>query len=549
MERPQKSAPPDRYAGTLLGGFLCAARRFPERPALEVDGASISYAELEASAKALAAVLASGAHETPAPRRTAVLAQRSEVAFVGVLAALLREHGYVPLHPGFPVARTRQALIRSGAATLVVDARGEKILPELLTDFPRALHVCLPHRRETVDLGRRFPGHLFSSPDGGCRPAWVPPTADLDRDGLAYLLFTSGSTGRPKGVLISHRSADHYVRCMLERYPLLDETARCSHTFDLTFDLSVHDLFVTWSSGACLVCPTDEELMFPPSYIDRAKLTVWFSVPSGAATLDRLGALPANRFPELRLSLFCGEGLPASVAAAWQRAAPASRVENLYGPTELTIACAAYTWDPVRSPRECHNGLVPIGAPLADMRALVVDEGLCEVPPGEAGELLVAGPQRAIGYLDDQEADARAFVRLPGEAQSDSFYYRTGDRVRRPSRADEPLLFLGRADSQVKVRGFRVELGEIEAALREESGIELAAVIAWPLSAAGAEGTVAFLEATARDVSELQRRLQRRLPSYMQPQSIRLVPKMPLNANGKIDRGALRQFLNGEPSP
>jgi amino acid adenylation domain-containing protein len=539
------SVAPDRYAGTLLGGFLLAARRFPERPALEVDGASISYAELEASARSLAAVLASGADDKPAPPRTAVLAQRSEVAFVGILAALLREHGYVPLHPGFPVARTRETLIRSGAASLVVDARGEKVLPELLTEFPRALHVCLPHGRATEELERRFPGHRFSSAGGAAGADWVPPTAAFDPEGLAYLLFTSGSTGRPKGVLISHRSADHYVRCIRERYPFLDETARCSHTFDLTFDLSVHDLFVTWSCGACLVCPTDEELMFPPSYIDRAQLTAWFSVPSSAAVLERLEALPENRFPELRLSLFCGEGLPASVAAAWQRAAPASRVENLYGPTELTIACTAYTWDPTRSPGECHNGLVPIGSPLPDLHALVVDEGLREVPPGEAGELLVAGPQRAIGYLDDQGADARAFVRLPGEAPSD-LYYRTGDRVRRPSLADEPLLFLGRADSQVKVRGFRVELGEIEAALREESGIELAAVIAWPLSTAGADGTVAFLEAPPRDVADLQRRLQRRLPSYMQPRSIRLVPKMPLNANGKIDRRALRQLLNEE---
>jgi non-ribosomal peptide synthetase component F len=268
-------------------------------------------------------------------------------------------------------------------------------------------------------------------------------------------------------------------------------------------------MFVAWDRGACLCCPTDEERIFPASYIDRAGLTVWFSVPSLGAQLDQLGLLSTGRFPRLALSLFCGEGLPLSVAVAWQRAAPAAQLDNLYGPTELTIACTAYTWEPARSPFEAARGLVPIGAPLPGMRVLVADQDLCEVPPGEAGELLVAGPQRAIGYLDDPEQTARAFVRPPGH---DEIYYRTGDRVRRPTAPDEPLLFLGRTDSQVKIRGFRVELGEIEAVLREEAAIDLAAVVAWPLTPSGADGVVGFVEGEHTDVARLCDRLRARLP-------------------------------------
>jgi len=528
----------DLYAGTLVEGFLRSAQRFPELPALDIDGVSLSYQELERRATAWAATLSAPA-DPDAPRLTAVLGRRSEVAFGGILAALLRGHGYVPLHPGFPVERTRDSLIRSRAASVIVDAAGEVVLPGILGDCPRSLEVLLPHRSESADLQRRFPGHRFltaSDVAADRRPAADPP----DQDRPAYLLFTSGSTGKPKGVLIAHKSVCHFIRCMRERYPFLTENDRCSQTFDLTFDLSLFDMFVTWDLGACLCCPTEEERIFPTSYIDRAGLTVWFSVPSLAAQIDQLGLLSSGRFPHLTLSLFCGEGLPASVAAAWQRAAPASQVDNLYGPTELTIACTAYTWDASRGPAEASRGLVPIGVPLPGLEALVVDESLRDVAAGQSGELLVAGPQRAIGYLDDPAQTARAFVRVPGR---DQVYYRTCDLVRRPATPDQPLLFIGRTDSQVKIRGFRVELGEIEAALREEAARELAAVVPWPITASRADGVVGFVEGQDTGADRLRSRLAARLPPYMQPQAIHFIPKLPLNGNGKIDRKALQALL------
>jgi non-ribosomal peptide synthetase component F len=333
-----------------------------------------------------------------------------------------------------------------------------------------------------------------------------------------------------------------FIETIVERYGI-DERDRCSQTFDLTFDLSVFDMFVAWERGACVCCPSERELMAPGSFVRRAGLTVWFSVPSTGAFMRKLGMLKPDSYPSLRWSLFCGEPLPDEVARAWAAAAPNSTVENLYGPTEATIACTVQAFDPAR-PRELSvNGIVPIGEPLGDMTALVVDEDLREVAPGGDGELLMAGPQVTPGYWHDPERTAAAFVVPPGR---DAVHYRTGDRVRRPTNGG-PLAYLGRVDHQIKVLGHRVELGEIEAALREESGIDAAIAVGWPLTPSGAGGIVAFLGDLEVDVDALRSALSARLPDYMVPRKVVLLEELPLNANGKFDRRALLASL--EPPP
>jgi acyl-CoA synthetase (AMP-forming)/AMP-acid ligase II len=266
-------------------------------------------------------------------------------------------------------------------------------------------------------------------------------------------------------------------------------------------------------------------------------------VPSLAATMTSLGLLRDGDFPALRWSLFCGEALPASVAEAWSRAAPNSTVENLYGPTEATIACTGYRWDPARSPSECELGVVPIGTPLPGTTSLVADEALVDVGPGESGELLVAGPQVTAGYLDDPERTAASFVRPPGRT---AVHYRTGDRVRRPA-GDEPLRYLGRLDDQIKVQGHRVELGEVEAAVRDAGGVSDVAAVGWPVTSSGFGGIVAFVAAgavEAVDLPALRSGVARRLPRYMVPREIRVVGTLPRNANGKRDRKALVRMLD-----
>lgn len=466
---------------TLATGFVRSAERFPDRPALEVAGQTLTFRELRERSAAVAATIA-GRSPPGSPPLTAVYASRSVTAFAGVLGSLLAGNGYVPLNPSFPPARCREMLTRSGARTLVVDAGAAERLTELLDGAGGPPAVIAP-----------------DDPNERLVPADELVPAGTGAEDVAYLLFTSGSTGKPKGVGVTHANAVSFIGPVVERYRI-SETDRCSQTFDMTFDLSVFDMFVTWERGACLCCPSEHELMAPGRFIRRSELTVWFSVPSTGAFMRKLHMLKPGRYPTLRWSLFCGEPLPVEVAAAWAAAAPNSTVENLYGPTEGTIACTVERFGADSAARAL-NGIVPIGAPLGEMRALVAGPDLTEVAPGEDGELLMAGPQVTPGYWQDPERTAAAFVVPPGRAER---HYRTGDRVRRPLDAADPLVYIGRMDHQIKVLGHRVELGEIEAVLREESGVDAAIAVGWPVTDSGAGGIAAFVRDTAVDVAAVR---------------------------------------------
>jgi non-ribosomal peptide synthetase component F len=298
-------------------------------------------------------------------------------------------------------------------------------------------------------------------------------------------------------------------------------------------------MFLAWERGACVSAPTAKQKLVPSAYVADAGLTIWFSVPSTGVLLQRLGKLKPDLYPGLRLALFCGEALPVDVMTAWSKAAPNAVLENIYGPTEVTIACTAYRWDPARSPGEAELGLVPIGEPYPGMQAIVADAELREVADGESGELLMSGPQVALGYWMDPAKTASAFVTPPDR---DAVFYRTGDRVRRAQRG-APLVYLGRIDNQIKIQGYRVELEEVESALRDASGAGVAIAVGWPPSPSGADGIVAFLGADAADCDAIRNRLKQQLPPYMVPREIRLVREFPLNANGKVDRNALRRQL------
>jgi amino acid adenylation domain-containing protein len=522
----------------MLSGFLRSAARFPQRPALEVDGESLSYRELRRRAASLAATLRRGTGSC-APPLTGVFAYRSPTAFAGVLGALFRGHGYVPLNRTFPPARTASMLSRAGCRALVVDAASAEQLDQVLEHVEQSLLVVLPDGGDRDTLATRWSKHTFLGPRD-LEPAEAWRLEEAASDSIAYLLFTSGSTGLPKAVMVTQGNVRHFVEVMVERYGITEHD-RFSQTFDMTFDLSAFDMFVAWERGACVCCPSRKTLMNPGAFIQDKELTVWFSVPSVGVFMRQLGALKPGRYPSLRWSLFCGEALPQDIAAEWSAAAPNSRVENLYGPTELTIACTVYPWDAQRSPAECRLGVVPIGRPLSGMEALVVDEMLNEVEPGEDGELVMTGPQLTRGYWHDAERTAAAFVRVPGRR---GIYYRTGDRARRPV-GEAPLVYLGRLDHQIKVQGHRVELGEVEAALREAAGVDLAVALGWPISQTGAGGVVGFIGDTPLQVAAVRDKLKKRLPPYAVPREIHVLSDFPLNPNGKVDRRVLFKRLEG----
>ncbi|HKF83316.1 MAG TPA: amino acid adenylation domain-containing protein [Solirubrobacterales bacterium] len=506
----------------LLSGFLRHAEKAPERPALEVAAEQLSYGELALRAGRIGSAIAAS-ERADEPALTAVYGSRSAAAYAGILGALWAGNGYVPLNPSFPVDRCREMLVRSGARTLVVEGEREELVAELLDGLSDPPAVIAADSLAKADLETIDP---------------VPP--GLGGDATAYLLFTSGSTGRPKGVGVAQRNVVAFLEAIRERYDFGPDD-RFSQTFDLTFDLSVFDMFVAWGSGGCLCCPSTAQLISPARFIRDSELTVWFSVPSLGAMMRKLRMLKPGSYPTLRWSLFCGEPLPGELARAWAAAAPASTVENLYGPTEATIACTVRRVRPELAGEDEVNGIVSIGAPFGATGTMVVDASLREVEPGEDGELLLRGPQVTPGYWQDAEKTAAAFVEPPG---TEGIHYRTGDRVRRPNRPRGPLVYLGRLDHQIKVMGHRVEIGEIEAALRDVSGIDAAIAVGWPLTESGAGGIAAFLADPEADARTLREELAERLPEYMVPRRIELRAELPLNANGKFDRKAMLAMLD-----
>jgi amino acid adenylation domain-containing protein len=521
---------------SLASGFLSCAEELPDRPALSVAGEELSYGALRERAAAIAATLQ--AHPADEGPLGAVFAYRSPAAFAGVLGTLMAGRGYVPLNRTLPPARTRLMLQRSRARCVVVDAGSAGQLPEVLAGLDAPFTIVAPDHPDPAALAAALPGHHVLGPHDLARAsAWAPPA--VDADALAYLLFTSGSTGAPKGVVVAQRNVFHYVDVLVERYEVGEED-RFSQTHDMTFDNSVLDMFVPWERGACVCCPSPKALIKPGGFIRGERLTTWFSVPSTAIFMRRLGELKPGSYPTLRWGLFAGEPLPLEVARAWAAAAPGCTVENLYGPTEVTVDCTLYRWDSHSSPTECEHGVVPIGFPLPDMTILVAGPELREVAPGEVGELLVAGPQVALGYWEDPDRTAASFVVPPGRGE---VFYRTGDRVRRPRHPDGPLTYLGRADHQIKVRGVRIELGEVEAAVRDATGADAVVAIGWPPSETGYDGIVAFVGTPELDAPAVRARVAERLGAPMVPRNFVALAELPLNSSGKFDRGALRRSL------
>ena len=525
--------------GALWEGFVSSSELYGSRPALCVEGKTLSYHQLRELASRIAATLQAhpGFCKTPL---TGVFAYRTSTAFAGVLGSLLAGHGYVPLNRTFPPERTKIMFERSGCQSIIVDSKSMPQLGSLLEGAPQSVLVMLPETAEVNEYRKRWPNHTFLGfPDLAEGSSWRMPL--IDPDAIAYLLFTSGSTGIPKGVMVAHRNVTAYVAYIADRYRITEQD-RFSQMFDMTFDLSAADMFVAWERGACVCCPPQKALINPGFFIKEKELTVWFSVPSTIAFMKQLGALKPRQYPSLRVSMFCGEPLPVSSTSAWLDAAPNSIVENLYGPTELTIACTLYKWDPACSPSESELGIVPIGYPFPGMDVLVADSNMTEVKPGEAGELLMNGPQMSMGYWKDAEKTAAAFVTPSGKTD---VYYRTGDRVRRPI-DNGPLTHLGRVDFQIKVLGHRVELGEIESVVRRISGLEGVVALGWPLTSSGCGGIEVFIEGESKDLEVLRNGAAAALPDYMVPRRFHFMNMLPRNANGKYDRKALLHLLEGD---
>ncbi|AKH85663.1 CDA peptide synthetase I [Streptomyces sp. CNQ-509] len=494
---------------TLPELFEAQAARTPDAVAVRHGEERLTYAELAAAADRLAVRLRElGIGAGGAEDAVCLLMERSVRLPVAILAVVKAGGVYVPLDPRYPGSRMRLIMADTGARVLLVDGEG----PE--HDVPAGVRV--------VDVAAEPPAG-----EGGARGAvGLVPAGGPDR--VAYVMYTSGSTGRPKGVAVTHRNvaslaADRAWRGGNHSRVLMHSPA--------AFDASTYELWVPLlSGGEVVVAPAGE--LDPDTLVrtigERRVTAVFLTTALFNLLMERDPAALAG-VAEVWTGGEAHSPLAFTKAlAAW----PRTSLTHVYGPTEATTFAVRQTT------REVVDGIVPIGTPMDDTRAYVLDERLRPVPPGVPGELYLAGTGLARGYLGQPGLTAARFVACPYGAPG-SRMYRTGDLVRRD--ADGRIVYVGRTDDQVKIRGFRIEPGEIEQALDAHPAVAGAAVVVREKPAGGKDlvGYVVPARGTRPEPAELRAFAAERLPQYMVPVAVVVLDAFPMTSNGKLDRRAL----------
>ena len=493
-------------SGSLPEVLAHAARERPDHPAVVADR-SVTYAELDDLASRVAAALANVG--VGPGDRVAVSAPKSVGVVASIYGVMRAGAAYVPIDPASPVSRAAHIANDCAVAAVIADPeRSGRLHPELRGDVPG------------LDVER-----LDALPPAGQLPG--APGAD----DLAYILYTSGSTGRPKGVMLSHGNALAFVEWAAGDLALAGEDRLSSHA-PFHFDLSVFDLYACASASGTLHPLDDRAAGFGASmaaFVAEHQLTVWYSVPSALVQLVTQGGVEPAMLSSLRHVVFAGEVFPTPYLRRLRELVPGAELHNWYGPTETNV-CTAHT---VREVDLATDDTVPIGRPCSGATCRVVD---LEGAPAEAGELLVGGPTVATGYWADPHTTERAFLTDPDGGR----WYRTGDLVR--TEAGGEYRFHGRRDHQVKVRGYRVELGEVESAMHADDRVGEACVVAVADERRGHD-LVAFVVPAAGVTLEpvdAKRIVAARLPRYMVPARVHVQTEpLPTTSTGKIDRTAL----------
>ncbi|MBF6327865.1 amino acid adenylation domain-containing protein [Nocardia transvalensis] len=500
---------PQASPGSLLDPFYAQLARTPDAAAVVFEDRRWTYAEFAGWVNRLARHLISlgVGPET----RVALAIRRSADEVAAIYAVLAAGGAYVPIDPDHPADRIRYIL--DTARPVCVLTSGEDLEVGVRVEQVRIDRLELT----------RYSADPVADPDR---------RAPLRETNAAYVLFTSGSTGRPKGVVVTHRAVVNQMWWMREQYDLGAGEA-VLHKTPVTFDASVWELFLALQVGARLVIARHDGHLDPEYLLALARrhdVVMLEFVPSMLALLlgDDAAELPAG----LRYFSLGGEELPPGLLEQVRGRHPAI-VDNTYGPTEATVTSTVH-----RCTTDAVENRVPIGRPIRNTGAHVLDSRLHPVPPGVAGELYLTGVQLARGYEDASAQTAARFLADPFGAPGTRMY-RTGDRVR--MRADGALEFLGRTDFQVKLRGLRIELGEIEAALAAHRSVGRAVVVVARQERVG-EFLAAYVVPAAGhtvDTAELTDRLADRLPAYMVPHHVVVLERLPLTPSGKLDRRAL----------
>ncbi len=518
------------------------AFRRPDARAVVCGDEALTYRQLDEAGNRLARLLVAGGCRRG--DRVCLLLPKSPAAIVAILGVLKADAMYVPLDVASPVPRLARMIAAADTRWILAGGAAARVLGELFAE-PRigAHHVVgwLGGGPEPES-----PRPLFTPLDLAGQPATGPRTVNTERD-PAHILFTSGSTGVPKGVVITHDSVEQFVQWAVPYFGTQPSDRISGHP-PLHFDLSTFDIFGTFAAGAELHLVPPEISLLPgklAEFIRASALTQWFSVPSVLNYMAKFDVVRPGDFPQLRRLLWCGEVFPTPSLIYWMERLPHVAFTNLYGPTEATIASSYYT---LAERPAADDEAIPIGRPCAGEELLVLDGAMQPVAPGEVGDLWIGGVGLSPGYWRDPETTERAFVARPGGEPGERLY-RTGDLA--TVGADGLVRFLGRADSQIKSRGYRIELGEIEVALHAAGVLKECAVVGVPTQ--DFEGTAigcAYVPLPGSGVTPARLReiVARTLPGYMIPSRWWAFEELPKNANGKIDRRAIRESRAPQPA-
>ncbi|PKV11645.1 non-ribosomal peptide synthetase [Xanthomonas prunicola] len=506
LQQFNHSAAPWPDAPLLQPLFAAQCRRTPDAPALSDAQLQLSYAQLDARANRLAhRLIAAGVRPDT---RVALYLSRGAERLVALLAVFKAGGAYVPLDPDQPTERVAFMLDDARVRVVLTDTQLQQQLPA-----SRAL-------QQTRVL-------LLDVPTSAADTAHdhAPVIDGLHPDHLAYVVYTSGSTGQPKGVMVSHRGLVNLAVAQIAAFGVQPHS-RVLQLASIGFDACVSELLMAWLAGACLHVPRAEALAGSAllEVLQQQRITHLTVTPTVLASLPEQVSCPS-----LQTLVLAGEAADTDLARRWQAH---TRVINAYGPTEASV-CASLHLDGVQ-----HGERLPIGRPMANVRLYVLDPHGRPAPIGVAGELHIAGHGLARGYLRRPDLTAERFVPDPFAQQPGQRMYKTGDLARWT--ADGNLEFLGRNDDQIKLRGVRIELAEIESALRSCAGVRDAVVIAAEDSGGG-KRLVAYLvgNGLALDAGNLRTELASRLPEVMLPAAYVQLDALPLTPNGKLDRRAL----------
>nr|APD71732.1 non-ribosomal peptide synthetase 21 [Streptomyces sp.] len=508
--------PEDR---TLPQLFAEQAAAHPDAPAVRTPHSTVTYGELDRRSSQLARILLD--HGVGPGEVVAVAVERTAELPLAVLGVLKAGAAYMPVDPGQPAERLRMMLTDADIQAVVTVGAVRDRLPEA-----GAPVLVLDDEHLRAELAATSDAPLDLAADPG---------------DLCYMIFTSGSTGRPKGVLLDHRGRVNNFTDFNRRFGIGAGDSVLSVS-SLGFDMTAYDLLGTLIAGACAVLPDPARDRDPGHWIDlmaQHRITVWHSVPALLGLLlDGMDDLGVAALPELRVVLLGGDWIPVALPDRLRSRAAAARVISLGGATEASMDSTIFEIEQVDPVWQS----IPYGVPMANQTAYVTDADLRLVPQGVPGELYLGGTGLAWGYADAPGQTADRFVPNPFSGVPGDRMYRTGDLAR--YRADGSLELLGRVDFQVKIAGNRIELGEVEAALRDQDGV--AAAVAAAVTSQGRRILVGYVVPqdtgtgpAVLDTAALRERLATRLPEYMVPSALVELERIPLTPNGKTDRGRL----------